>query len=204
MRPALVAFDVDGTLLRGGTVCECIARDIGRVEETAAFERLKSRAEIATARRRMAEWYAPHGREALLRCVSGAELAPGAAAGIARLRAMGIRTALVSITWQFAVDWLAAHLGADYAVGTGWLDSGEIVDFWPDDKATWLAALLQELRIPPDRLVAVGDSAGDLPMLRLAARGYFVGPEMPEGLPHVRHWPAADIDALVEDMVGRG
>lgn len=201
MRPALVAFDVDGTLLRGETVCECIARGIGRVEEMAAFERLGSQDEIAAARRAMLEWYIPHGRPALLRCVRGATLAPGARAGLARLRAAGIRTALVSITWHFAVEWLAAELGVDYAVGTGWSESGEVVDFWPDDKATWLSALLKELDIAPDALVAVGDSTGDLPMLRLAGRGYFVGSAIPEPLPHVRHWPAADIEALVLDLL---
>ena len=41
-------------------------------------------------------------------------------------------------------------------------------------------------------------------MLRLAGRGYLVGPTVPEPLPHVRHWPAADIQTLVDDMIGPG
>jgi HAD superfamily phosphoserine phosphatase-like hydrolase len=199
--PALVAFDVDGTLLRGETVCECIGRGIGKTEEMRAFERLESQSEIAAARRTMLEWYVGHGRAALLEPLRTAKLAPRAKVGFARLRESGIKTALVSITWHFAVEWLAAELGADYAIGTGWRETGEVVDFWPDDKAIWLTALMKELEISPETLIAVGDSAGDIPMLRLAGRGYLVGPTVPEPLPHVRHWPAADIEALVDDMI---
>lgn len=201
--PGLVAFDVDGTLLRGETVCECIARNIGRSEEMRNFELLRSQAEIAQARRTMLEWYAPHGKAALLTHVGGVQLAPGARAGLGQLKALGVRTALVSITWRFAVEWLAAELGADYAVGTDWSDAGEVVDVWPEDKATWLRGLMADLHISPEMLVVVGDSSGDIPMLRLAKRGYFVGATMPETLPHVLHRPEADIRSIVADIVSR-
>jgi len=39
-------------------------------------------------------------------------------------------------------------------------------------------------------------------MLKVVGRGYYVGATMPENLPHIRHWPFADIDELVEDMIG--
>ncbi len=41
----LAAFDLDGTLIRGSTCVEGIARAIGRVEECAAFEALAIRDE---------------------------------------------------------------------------------------------------------------------------------------------------------------
>jgi HAD superfamily phosphoserine phosphatase-like hydrolase len=203
--PALVAFDVDGTLLRGDTICECIARRIGKTEEMRAFERLTARDDIAAARRTMLEWYKPFGRDLLLDHVRSVELAPGAKAGLGRLRKLGIKTALVSITWSFAVEWLAAELGADYAVGTDWRDDDQVGDFWPDDKVTWLERLLAELDISRDALVAVGDSASDIPMLKLAGRGYFVGTVPPEAFPaRIHHYPAADIAALVEIMLNAG
>lgn len=200
--PALVAFDVDGTLLRGETICECIARGIGKVDEMREFEKLASQLDIASGRQAMLEWYKPHGRNDLLAHLSTIRLAPGVESGFARLRERGIKIALVSITWQFAVDWLAAKLGADYAIGTGWTDTDEIVPFWPDDKATWLSALARDLNIPPEQIVAVGDSPGDIPMLKFAGRGYYVGPTMPELPPHIRHWSDADIAELVEDVFG--
>jgi phosphoserine phosphatase len=121
---------------------------------------------------------------------------------VRRLRRRGIKVALVSITWRFAVEWLARELNADFAMGSDWLDTGEVSDFWPEDKASWLSSLLTRLAIAPEDIVAVGDSAGDLPMLRLAGRGYYVGVAMPEPLSHVRHRPNADIDHLVDDMIG--
>jgi phosphoserine phosphatase len=197
----LVAFDVDGTLLRGETICECLGRGIGKIEEMKTFEFLTSQTQIFQARRTMLGWFMPYGRTALLKCLKSARLAPGTRAGIARLRACGMRTALVSISWRFAVDWLAADLGADYAIGTDWLEAGEVVDFWPNDKVTWLAALLQELHLSPQALVAIGDSAGDIPMLKFAGRAYFVGPKVPPLLAHVHHWPDANIEELVDDIV---
>jgi HAD superfamily phosphoserine phosphatase-like hydrolase len=202
--PALVAFDVDGTLLRGETVCECIGRSIGRLEETRAFEALTSRADIAAGRRAMLQWYREHDQARLLDCLDAMTLAPGASLGLARLRECGIKVALVSTTWQFAVTWLAQKLGADYAIGTSWLETGDVVDFWPEDKASWLADLMRTLGVSAAQLVAVGDSAGDIPMLKLAGRGYFVGRTMPQLPPHVRHWPNADIAKLAEHVIGKG
>jgi hypothetical protein len=46
----LVAFDVDGTLLRGPTICDCIAAGIGKQKEMQAVERgLTSTVEMAAA-----------------------------------------------------------------------------------------------------------------------------------------------------------
>jgi HAD superfamily phosphoserine phosphatase-like hydrolase len=201
--PALVAFDVDGTLLRGETICECIGRQIGKAAEMRAFERLTSRDEIAAARREMATWYRPYTRQALLDCLQTVRLAPGARKGFAQLREAGVKTALVSITWSFAVEWLAKELGADFAVGTDWLDTGEVADFWPDDKAIWLEQLMRRLNIAREAVAVVGDSAGDIPMLKLAGRGYFVGAAMPGLPPHVQHYPGASIDVLVGAMSDR-
>lgn len=202
--PRLVAFDVDGTLLRGETICECIGRHLGKGEEMKAVEQSRSLEEIVAARRQMLAWYLPHGKEAILRHVKHVPLAPGTEAAFARLRLYGIKTALASITWSFAVEWLAGQLGADYAVGTDWLDTDAVADFWPEDKAVWLTGLLSQMHASPDDLVAVGDSSGDIPMLKLARRGYFVGAAKPAELAHVLHWPQANILSLVEHMLAEG
>jgi phosphoserine phosphatase len=199
----LVAFDVDGTLLRGPTICECIAAGIGKQQEMQAFEQLTSKAAIAAARTQMISWYRSHDRTTLLQHVQTATLAPGAREGVAILRRAGIQVAFVSITWQFAVEWLAIELGADWAVGTQWCDDDEIVHFWSADKATWLARRATELRLHPGQIAAVGDSAGDLPMLEYAGTSYFVGRD-PTNLPsHVKHWPAADISDVVRDLLSQ-
>jgi HAD superfamily phosphoserine phosphatase-like hydrolase len=197
----LVAFDVDGTLLRGPTVCECIAAGIGKQNEMRAFERLTSITDIAAARTKMVSWYRSHDRAALLQHLRTATVAPGAHAGVASLKRAGAEVALVSITWQFAVEWLATELGANLAVGTRWCADGEIEHFWPEDKATWLAGRASELGLQGAEIAAVGDSAGDLPMLKYAGTGYFLGRDAPDLPPHVKHWPAADISDIVRDLL---
>ncbi|CDZ40189.1 Hypothetical protein NGAL_HAMBI1145_52690 [Neorhizobium galegae bv. officinalis] len=125
----LAAFDVDGTILRGENICGCIARNIGSSVEMDAFELLRSQDEIAAGREAMLEWHAPFGSANLIGHLSELRLAPGVKEGFARLKDGGVKIALVSITWKFAVGWLASELGADFAVGTGWQRDGTIAHF---------------------------------------------------------------------------
>ena len=50
----IVAFDLDGTLLRGLTVSELIAKGLGRLEQMRKFEGLKQEAELIAAREEIA------------------------------------------------------------------------------------------------------------------------------------------------------
>lgn len=203
--PKIVAFDVDGTLLRGPTVCQCLASAVGKSDEMERFEALTSLDDISEARHTMLSWYRGRSREELIGHLCGsAKLAPGARDGVAALRATGVKVALVSITWEFAVEWLRELLGADYAVGTRWREEEGIEHFWPHDKARWLAELLEASGLNSSDLVAVGDSAGDLPMLEMAGAGYFVGAAAPDLPAHVRHWPDADIAELSRTLIGAG
>jgi phosphoserine phosphatase len=88
---ALVVFDLDGTLLRGATVCEVLAARLGRVEEMKRFESLTGQAEIAAARSEMARWYTEISRESLIECLSGAQWAPGAIQGVPSPGGGGLR-----------------------------------------------------------------------------------------------------------------
>jgi HAD superfamily phosphoserine phosphatase-like hydrolase len=198
----LVAFDVDGTLLRGRTICECIAAGIGKHDEMRAFEQLTSIADIECARATMISWYKSYDRASLIEYVRTATLANGARDGVARLKRRGVQVALLSITWQFAVEWLRNELGADFAIGTRWRDDGGVDHVWPESKAEWLAEYAARMSLHPENVVAVGDSAGDLPMLRFAGAGYYVGQHASVLPPHVKHWPGADITAVVADLLG--
>ena len=165
------------------------------------FEGLTSKADITVAREKMISWYRSYDRATLLRHLQKATLAPGARQGVLDLKRAGVQVALVSITWQFAVEWLATELGADVAVGTRWRDDGAIDHFWPQSKADYLADRAATLGLSPAQIVAVGDSAGDLPMLEFAGAGYYVGRDAPELPSHVKHWPAADIEHIVRDLL---
>jgi phosphoserine phosphatase len=108
------------------------------------------------------------------------------------LRQAGIVTAIVSITWEFAAEWLAAELGAGYYVGTRLLGDGSVEHFWPEDKAVWLKELMRRQGIRRDETVAVGDSWRDVPMLEAAGVRVYVGKVLPRELTAV-HLPDGDV-----------
>jgi HAD superfamily phosphoserine phosphatase-like hydrolase len=197
----LVAFDLDGTLLRGDTVCVALARRLGRLAEMEAFERLTDQDAIAAARTEMARWYGACAGDALRAYLDDLRLAPGAEEAFRMLRQHGIATAIVSITWEFAVAHVTALLGADYSVGTGLDAAGDVAHFWPDDKASWLRELAVRLGIQMEQVAAVGDSWRDAPMLRAVGRPYFVGASLPPGLEHAVHVPDGDIRRIAEHIL---
>ena len=200
----LVAFDLDGTLLRGESVWEAIARGIGRLERVREMERIDPARieEITAAREESAGWYSSFTNDELLEHVSPIRVAPGVDDGFALLHAHGFKIAVVSLTWEFAVEWFAGRFGGDYIAGTGLSSDGEITHFWPRDKALWLARLARRLGVDMDDVAAVGDSRGDVPMLSAVGHPYWVGETVPPQLNgKVIHEPDGDIRVVAESIV---
>ena len=197
----LAAFDLDGTLLRGDTVLEAIARPLGRLDRTRQFETLTRLEDIRAAREEVATWYKSHSFAELCIYLESMRLAPGVEQGLGLLKRRGVKIALVSITWEFAVEWWARKLGADFYVGTALSHDGAISHFWPDDKPVWLAELAERLRTPLSDVAAVGDTVSDLPMLRIVGHPFFVGQAKPPELPEASHRPDGDIYEIAESIV---
>jgi HAD superfamily phosphoserine phosphatase-like hydrolase len=197
----LAAFDLDGTLVRDRTCVQSIARRIRREEECAAFERLDMREMVAVtaAREAMAEWYRPYTSEELTAGLADLSLAPSTEEAFALLREHGVVTAIVSITWSFAVDWFARRLGADYAHGTRLVD-GRVEHVWPTDKGPWLRSLAGRLHLPLQAVAAVGDSEGDRELLEAAGLRYCVGERKIE-VSNLVHMPRASILEVAQQMV---
>ncbi len=200
MPEGLVVFDLDGTLLRGPTVCELFSVPLGRLEEMQRFEHLTSELEIAEARAKMARWYEVTPRERLLECLRTPQLAPDAELGIAYLRDAGVEIAIASVTWDFAVEHIAQRLRVIHFIGTRIERGGEIKHVWPRDKAEWLTQLALTLGVARDRTAAVGDSLGDVPMLQSAGLGFFVGSQMPAILNCI-HMPARNILKIAQEIL---
>ena len=198
---ALAVFDLDGTLLRGQTVCEVLAESLGRLERMQQLERFMSDEELQAAREEMAGWYRSAGLARLRDSLKDARLAPRAVEGLAVLRAAGVAIGIASITWSFAVEHFARLLGVEHWLGTVLEGSGEIRHVWPKDKAVWLRRLAERLRVPSERTAGVGDSFSDLPMLQAVGVPVFVGCELPSvGLGWIHH-PAGDIYAVATHLV---
>lgn len=133
--------------------------------------------------------------------VENVQFAPGVHEAFALLRSNQIKTAIISITFDFAVKQIAQLLHCDYYVGTSYDTNGKINYFWPEDKGIWLNGLCGELKISRSNTAAVGDSWGDLYMLEQAGYAYYVGEHVPTELGYANHYPNGRIDEIVEHMM---
>ncbi len=180
-RVGLLLSDMDSTLVAAETIDE-IAAFAGLKPQVAAITEAAMRGELdfAEALRR---------RVALLRGLEAAVLdrvweegrlppSPGAEALVAGLRRRGIRAAVVSGGFEHFTARLARRLGLDahranrLAVEGGRLTgelAGPVVD--ARAKAAYLEELCGRWGLRPEQVVAVGDGANDLPMLRRAGLG---------------------------------
>jgi HAD superfamily phosphoserine phosphatase-like hydrolase len=197
----LVAFDLDGTLLRGPTICEVLAEKFGMLDRMRAIERLRDNADISAARQEMLNWYGNVPLAGLRAELTRVEIAPGAADAFKLLAARGVPTVIVSVTWTFAVEWFAHRFGAAAWVGTSVTSAGTIRHFWPHDKPVWLSGYASDLGIELAEVAAVGDSHGDVPMLAKVGHPVFVGAQLPAQISHAVHKPNADLREIAETIL---
>ena len=200
----LVAFDLDGTLCRGDTVIETLAKSMGHIDRARELERQheqrRDRDSLRVLREEIARCYGGATETELNRHLSRLTLAPGAREGFAVLRAAGIETAIVTFTWEFAAAWLARELGASHWLGTRLRPDGGIDHVWPEDKAAWLANLASRLRLTRSEVAAVGDSWRDVPMFQAAGTSFYVGDVLPTGVRAI-HAPGGDIADIARRIV---
>ena len=173
----LVAMDMDSTLI----TIECI-------DEIADLRGIKREVAAVTASAMRGEIDFPESLRRRVTLLAGLEvgalqrvyderlrLSPGAEAMIAALKANGVQTLLVSGGFDFFTSRLQARLGLDHTLSNtlevvdGRLTGrvlGEIVD--GDVKARRLREVAASLGASREQLIAMGDGANDLPMLREA------------------------------------
>jgi phosphoserine phosphatase len=175
----LVVMDMDSTLIRIEVIDE-LARAYGVYEQVAA---ITARAMLGnmpyeqSLTERVA-LLAGMPLEAVMKVAGDPPVMDGAPELLGALRALGLKTAVISGGFSFAADALKARFGLDYAysnqleVRDGAL-TGRVLEpiVGPQRKADLLDALAQRERIPLEQTVAVGDGANDLLMLEKAGLG---------------------------------
>ena len=175
----LIVMDVDSTLIQG-EVIELLAAHSGHQAEVAAVTERAMRGEIdfeESLRDRVA-LLAGIPASALDEVYDALVLAPGARTLVRTLRRLGYRFALVSGGFSQITDRLAADLGIHFArsnqleivdgVITGRI-VGEVVD--RAGKAHALRYFAEQVGVPLEAVVAIGDGANDLDMLAIAGLG---------------------------------
>ncbi|MET0517525.1 MAG: phosphoserine phosphatase SerB [Burkholderiaceae bacterium] len=178
----LIAFDMDSTLINIECIDE-IADAAGRKAEVAAITEATMRGEIKDFKESLRR------RVALLQGVpvvalqkvydERLRLNPGAETLVAACKAAGLKVLLVSGGFTFFADRVKARLGIDFARSNlleeadGQLTGRVVPQCWGDicdgaEKRRTLLEVASLLGLPPERTIAVGDGANDLPMMGAA------------------------------------
>jgi phosphoserine phosphatase len=173
----LVVMDMDSTFITIECIDE-IADMHGIKPEIAAITAAAMRGEIdfPESLRRRVSLLAGLPEAALGRVYEERlRLSPGAEAMLSGMRAAGIRSLLVSGGFRFFTERLKQRAGLDFTlsneleIADGKLTGrvmGNIVD--GRAKAAELVRVRDELGLAPAQVIAIGDGANDLPMLRAA------------------------------------
>ena len=175
----LFAFDMDSTLIQGEVIDELakmagVGEQVSRITEAAMRGELKFN-ESFTRRVALLKGLPADRVYALLDAISMAE---GAERLIRTLRMLGYKTAILSGGFAFFANRLKERLGIDYV----YANELEIVDgvvtgrVLPpivngERKAALLGEIAEREDISLEQVVAVGDGANDIPMLKVAGMG---------------------------------
>lgn len=174
----LVAMDMDSTLITIECIDE-IADLVGLKKEVAAITEATMRGEIADFKESLTR------RVALLKGIEyrtlqtiyeqRLNLSLGAEAMLARTKAAGLQSLLVSGGFTFFTDKLQQRLGLDHTRAnvlgvrdgklTGQVD-GDIID--ADGKKHYVEEICEYLDINPSQVIVLGDGANDLKMMSIA------------------------------------
>ncbi|HEX5514592.1 MAG TPA: phosphoserine phosphatase SerB [Gammaproteobacteria bacterium] len=175
----LVVFDMDSTLIQQEVIDE-IAREAGVYDEVSAVTELAMRGELdfkqsLTRRVSLLEGL---DESVLERVAERLVLTEGAERLIRALRTFGYKTAVISGGFTYFGKRLQEKLGLDYMhaneleIRDGRLTGkvlGGIID--GQRKAELLKDIADKEQINLEQVIAVGDGANDLPMLRVAGLG---------------------------------
>ena len=197
----LVAFDLDGTLIRGRNSLTVIGTALRRPEWEQRMEILYMRGETPEQmRERVAPWREFATGE-LSRHLVHSHFAPGVDEAFELLHDRQVTTAIASIGWAFMVEWFAARFRAAHWVGVGLDPDGTVTPFWPEDKGPWLERLMATLHVSRHEVAAVGDSPRDASLFRSAGHSFYVGLDRPEGFDGIQHYPDGNLAAVARAIL---
>lgn len=175
----LIVFDVDSTLIQG-EVIEMLAARVGAEAAVAEITEAAMRGELdfAESLHRRVATLAGLPAEVLDDVADQIELTPGARTTIRTLRRLGFHCGIVSGGFRQVIEPLAHELMMDFVAANeleivdGKL-TGRVIGTMIDrpGKAKALRDFAQQVGVPMEQTVAVGDGANDIDMLAAAGLG---------------------------------
>jgi phosphoserine phosphatase len=199
----LAAFDMDGTILEHNSSWSAIHKAFGTEHLGAASLRLYTEGKIdymEFMRRDISSWPKSVTREQIEEILSEYKIRKEAPDMIAEIKAMGMKTALVTSGIDILAKDVAGDLKMDYMLANalrfdrngGLLPMGlGRVD--PTRKDLAYLKLLKKIGVPPRRTIAVGDTIYDLAFLKSAGLGFMLAHTTRVDDPGIVH-----IDSLTE------
>jgi phosphoserine phosphatase len=175
---AVVALDLDGTLLRGTSVSMYLAEAMCHGERLRDLESNYAAGTISNRdiAERTASWFTGLTPANVGSILEDAPWIDGVPETVAALRAHGIRVIIATVTWKFAADKVARTFGFEAASGTAMgLSAGRLTGrvaqhFDEFDKRNFVRRWCEERATSLDEVVAVGDSRSDLPLFSVVGR----------------------------------
>jgi phosphoserine phosphatase len=179
---AVVAVDLDGTLIHGTTASLHLGAWIGHRAVIEELERRFAAGEIASAE--VADGDAPYykGRSIaeVADAMAGAPCIDHIHEGLEQLTSRGVDAVLCTVAWSFAAQCVADRFGFSAVSGTvmhvdgdGILEGRVAQYFEPEDKVAFLRDYCESRGLIMNQVVAIGDGRSDIPMF--AASGFSVG-----------------------------
>jgi phosphoserine phosphatase len=177
----LVCFDLDGTLIRGTTVCQHLGDffGYGYLARELAAKHSEGRIGFRELAERDAEFYRGRNIRDVAVALETLPLIGGAQATMSRLRASGIKVLLTTITWSFAARLIAKRLGLDGSTGCtmgetkeGILSGSLECCFDEYEKRRFVERYCFIEGLPLGNVVAIGDSITDIPLFEVV--GYSI------------------------------
>lgn len=212
----LALFDMDGTLLNGRFIVE-LAYRTGRMEGLAPL--LDNHTLGAAERsRRIAAVFAGVPVATFQEAARQMPLMPGAVETVVGLRKLGYRVGIVTDSYFMVADTVRRRVFADFVVShkmrvhrnraTGRLSPSPAMSHprgcpeHPWCKLNVLLHLTEELGIPVERVLAVGDGDNDACMVRAAGIPVAFNPKTPNIRDAARHLVEGDLRGILQIVGG--
>lgn len=177
----LIAFDIDGTITQHISSWQFIHEKLGQWDnEAIRYQNQFLAGKISYGKfcRLDAAHWKGMDVETLYGLFQEIGYAKNAVRAIRILKDSGYKLVAVSTGIQFIVDRIKEELGFDYVIGNrlnvrkGKLTGGVTINVKHLGKGRVLRDVLRRLHVPPGKVIVVGDSEGDLSMMRMA--GYAI------------------------------